>query len=80
MYVGEKLQPRPYFQIGDSTLQADWISSTHISLKQLHSKCLYVDHLPPNYRDMAAYRKIFSVVKNPPYCQVKKNEKHRFCV
>ena len=57
-------------QVGDSTLQADWVSSTHISLRQLHSKCLYVDRLPPNYRDMANYRKIFSVVKNPPYCQV----------
>ena len=26
--------------------QVDWLNSTHISLKQLHSKCLYVDHLP----------------------------------
>ncbi len=58
-------------QVGEHTLQADWINSTHISLKQLHSKCLYVDRLPPNYRDMAAYRKMFSVLKNPPYCQVK---------
>ncbi len=59
-------------QVGEHTLQADWINSTHISLKQLHSKCLYVDRLPPNYRDMAAYRKMFSVLKNPPYCQVKR--------
>ena len=42
----------------------------HPKFKQLHSKCLYVDRLPPNYRDMAQYRKVFSVVKNPPYCQV----------
>ena len=26
--------------------KVDWLNSTHISLKQLHSKCLYVDHLP----------------------------------
>jgi len=52
------------------SIQADWLNSTHISFKQLHSKCLYVDNLPPNYRDMATYRKIFSVIKNPPYCQI----------
>ena len=27
-------------------------------------------HLLQGYRDMATYRKVFSVVKNPPYCQV----------
>jgi len=52
------------------SIQADWLNSTHISFKQLHSKCLYVDNLPPNYRDMTTYRKIFSVIKNPPYCQI----------
>ena len=105
----------------DCPSQVDWLNSTHISLKQLHSKCLFVDHLPQviiipwnillikyqwteylhriflqdifwvksnlwnksgfwnicqlvhlaqGYRDMATYRKVFSVVKNPPYCQV----------
>ena len=53
-----------------STVQVDWLNSTHISYTQLHSKCLYVDNLPPNYRDLAGYRKMFSVVRNPPYCQV----------
>ena len=52
------------------SLQADWLNSTHIAFRQLHSKCLYVDQLPPNYRDMATYRRVFSVVRNPPYCQV----------
>jgi len=52
------------------SIQADWLNSTHISFKQLHSKCLYVDNLPLNYRDMTTYRKIFSVIKNPPYCQI----------
>ena len=37
----------------------------------LHSKCLFVDRLPENYRDMAEFRKIFSTVVNPPYCQVR---------
>jgi hypothetical protein len=31
---------------------------------------LYVDRLPPNYRDMGEFRRIFSVFKSPPYCQV----------
>merc|ERR1719483_299166 len=52
------------------SIQADWLNSTHISFKQLHSKCLYVDNIPLNYRDMTTYRKIFSVIKNPPYCQI----------
>jgi RNA recognition motif-containing protein len=57
-------------QLDGFSLQADWLSSTHIAFRQLHSKCLYVDHLPPDYRDMAQYRKVFSVVRNPPYCQI----------
>ena len=51
-------------------VQVDWLNSSHLSYSALHSKCLYVDHLPPNYRDLNNFRKIFSVVKNPPYCQV----------
>ena len=50
--------------------QVDWLSSTHINYSQLHSKCLYIDNLPSNYRDMNTFRNIFSVVKNPPYCQI----------
>ena len=50
--------------------QVDWLSSTHINYSQLHSKCLYIDNLPANYRDMNTFRNIFSVVKNPPYCQI----------
>lgn len=57
-------------QCGGNTLQADWLNSTFTQYSQLHSKCLYVDCLPDGYRDMTAYRKLFSVVKNPPYCQV----------
>ena len=32
------------------------------------------------YRDMATYRKVFSVVKNPPYCQVNFTEEIIFFV
>lgn len=31
-------------------LDCDWLNSSHISFGSLHSKALYVDHLPPNFR------------------------------
>ncbi len=51
-------------------IDCDWLSSGHVTFASLHSKALYVDNLPPGYRDMAEFRKLFSVVKKPPYCQV----------
>ncbi len=57
----------------DEAIQVDWLNSSFIQYSQLHSKCLYVSNLPPNFRDLAQFRKIFSVVKNPPYCQVSNN-------
>ncbi|KAK6634493.1 hypothetical protein RUM43_011894 [Polyplax serrata] len=56
--------------INDVTLCADFIDSTHITFESLHSKCLYVDNLPHNYRDMGEFRRKFSKVINPPYCQI----------
>ena len=53
------------------SLECDWLNSSHTSFKSLHSKALYVDQLPPSYRDMGEFRKIFSVFKSPPYCQVR---------
>lgn len=41
------------------------------TVTSLHSKCLYVDQLPPDYRDMAQFRRLFSKIVNPPYCQVR---------
>ena len=48
----------------NATAAADEIS--------LHSKCLYVDRLPKDYRDMGEFRRLFSAVVNPPYCQVRR--------
>ena len=39
-------------------------------LKYWHANYFHLLHLLQGYRDMATYRKVFSVVKNPPYCQV----------
>ena len=32
---------------------------------------LYVDKLPVGFRDLAQFRKLFSRIVNPPYCQVR---------
>ena len=53
------------------SLDCDWLNSAHITFRSLHSKALLVNSLPPNYRDMGDFRRIFSVVKTPPYCQVR---------
>ena len=54
------------------TLDCDWLQHNRPvdAVTSLHSKCLYVDQLPPDYRDMAQFRRLFSKVVNPPYCQV----------
>ncbi len=49
-------------------LDCDWLNSSHISFGSLHSKAMYVDHLPPNFRDQAELKRLFSVKKDPPYC------------
>ena len=58
-------------------LDCDWLqhnrpgqASGSGNCVSLHSKCLYVDQLPPDYRDMAQFRRLFAKVVNPPYCQV----------
>ena len=33
---------------------------------------LYVDKLPVGFRDLAQFRKLFSGIVNPPYCQVRR--------
>ena len=55
------------------TLCCDWLEASHVTFESLHSKCLYVDRLPSNFRDMAEFRKTFSPIVNPPYCQVRTN-------
>ena len=52
------------------SLDCDWLNSSHITFKSLHSKVLLINRLPPGYRDLAEFRRVFSVIKKPPYCQV----------
>ncbi|RZF42053.1 hypothetical protein LSTR_LSTR006646 [Laodelphax striatellus] len=57
-------------QIDAWTLVCDWLDSSHVTFESLQSKCLYVDRLPKDFRDMGEFRKIFSPIVNPPYCQI----------
>ena len=61
------------------SLDCDWLNSSHITFKSLHSKALFVNCLPPNYRDLGEFRRIFSLLKTPPYCQVGCSTDH-FCM
>ena len=64
------------YQVRDGhTLDCDWLQHNRPvdTVTSLHSKCLYVDQLPADYRDMAQFRRLFSKVVNPPYCQVSFN-------
>lgn len=53
-----------------TVIACDWLDPSIVSFSKLHSKLLYVDGLPNGFRDMGEFRKLFSVVANPPYCQV----------
>jgi hypothetical protein len=49
------------------SLNCDWLSSSHITFKSLHSKALLVERLPPGYRDLKEFRQICSVVQKPAF-------------
>lgn len=57
-------------EVKGHALDCDWLKYGIVESVSLHSKCLFVDELPPDYRDMGEFRKLFSVAVNPPYCQV----------
>ncbi|XP_071448312.1 ribonucleoprotein PTB-binding 1-like [Hetaerina americana] len=57
-------------QINTCVLSCDWLDVNHTTFASLHSKCLYVDQLPPDFYDMGEFRKVFSTLVNPPYCQI----------
>ena len=62
---------------GGHILDCDWLKPGLAEEVSLHSKCLYIDKLPPDYRDMGEFRKLFSSVVNPPYCQVSYNQMYQ---
>ena len=46
-------------------------------LQDLHSSCLLIDNLPPDYTDSLALRDLFSQLVRPIYCQVGKTSGNR---
>ena len=42
-----------------------------MNITSLSLQVLFVDKLPPGFRDLAQFRKLFSSIVNPPYCQVR---------
>ncbi|XP_052776022.1 ribonucleoprotein PTB-binding 1-like isoform X2 [Mya arenaria] len=45
-------------------------SKTGIEFADLHSTCLLIDNLPPDYTDCLALREVFSQLVKPIYCQI----------
>lgn len=60
----------PKFPHMSYSLNCDWLSSSHITFKSLHSKALLVERLPPGYRDLKEFRQICSVVQKPAFSNV----------
>jgi RNA recognition motif-containing protein len=50
--------------------------STFATMEALQSKCMIVEGLPENFRDLSEFRRIFSCVANPPYCQIPLTSPH----
>ncbi|CAG0881171.1 unnamed protein product [Cyprideis torosa] len=53
-----------------TTLVCDWLDSCVVGFQDLHSRCLKVEGLPDNFRDMTELRRVMSAVVSPPYCQI----------
>ena len=49
----------------------EFVGSGVKTFESLNSMCLYVDCLPKDFHDMCEFRKIFSTIVNPAYCQVR---------
>ena len=62
----------PKFPHMSYSLDCDWLNSSHITFKSLHSKVLLINRLPRGYRDLGEFKRVFSIIKKPPYCQVTK--------
>jgi len=51
-------------------IDCGWLKEGTHQLSDLHSKVIYVDQLPTGFRDLAQFRKMFSKIVTPPYCQI----------
>eukprot|EP00061_Rhincodon_typus_P018639 g47881.t1 len=56
-------------QLGTRTLYVHWTDVNQLTLDLIHSKCLCVDKLPHDYKDLPALSQAFSNIYEPTYCQ-----------
>jgi len=57
-------------EVRGHTVDCGWVKEGSHPLPELNSKVLYVDNLPGGFRDLAQFRKLFSTIVSPPYCQI----------
>ncbi|XP_072346932.1 ribonucleoprotein PTB-binding 1 isoform X2 [Scyliorhinus torazame] len=57
-------------QLGTRTLYVHWTDVNQLTLDLIHSKCLCVDKLPHDYKDLKAFSQAFSNIYEPTYCQL----------
>ncbi|XP_020370824.1 ribonucleoprotein PTB-binding 1 isoform X1 [Rhincodon typus] len=57
-------------QLGTRTLYVHWTDVNQLTLDLIHSKCLCVDKLPHDYKDLPALSQAFSNIYEPTYCQL----------
>lgn len=57
-------------QLGASALFAQWMDVNLLAAELIHSKCLCIDKLPPDYRDSEELLQFFSGTHKPVFCQV----------
>ncbi|XP_038640562.1 ribonucleoprotein PTB-binding 1 isoform X2 [Scyliorhinus canicula] len=57
-------------QLGTRTLYVHWTDVNQLTLDLIHSKCLCVDKLPHDYKDLKTFSQAFSNIYEPMYCQL----------
>uniref|UniRef100_A0A4W3K5S4 Ribonucleoprotein, PTB binding 1 n=2 Tax=Callorhinchus milii TaxID=7868 RepID=A0A4W3K5S4_CALMI len=57
-------------QLGTRALYVHWTDVNQLTMDLLHSKCLCVDKLPHDYKDLEQLTLAFSQVQKPVFCQL----------
>ncbi|XP_076338050.1 uncharacterized protein LOC143240086 isoform X2 [Tachypleus tridentatus] len=57
-------------QLDSEFLYCEWLDHKLITYSSLYSRCLFVTKLPADFRDLTSFRKFFSEVATPIYCQL----------
>uniref|UniRef100_UPI00398F8CD0 ribonucleoprotein PTB-binding 2 isoform X3 n=1 Tax=Pristiophorus japonicus TaxID=55135 RepID=UPI00398F8CD0 len=57
-------------QLGPCILYVQWTDVDHLSADFLHSKCLCIDKVPHDYKDVKELTQLFSRMFKPVFCQI----------